>query len=69
MDTFSLSERRDKNEKILLVIKKNVAIPVSSSMIDTSLYFDILREVNTTRQNPSKLEEVFNMCSDLLLAI
>ena len=59
----------DKNERILLTIKKIVPIPVSSSMIDIALYFDILREVKTTRQNPNKLEEVFKICSDLLLAI
>jgi hypothetical protein len=59
----------DKNERMLLTIKKIVPIPVSSSMIDTALYFDILREVKTTKQNPNKLEEVFKMCSDLLLAI
>ena len=59
----------DKNERMLLTIKKIVHIPVSSSMIDTALYFDILREVKTTKQNPNKLEEVFKMCSDLLLAI
>ena len=69
MDKFSLPVRIDKNEKILLTIKKIVPIPVSSSIIDTSLYFDILSEVNTTRQNPNKLEEVFKICSDLLLAI
>ena len=38
-------------------------------MIETALYLDILREVKTTKQNPNKLEEVFKMCSDLLLAI
>lgn len=59
----------DKNEKMLLTIKKIVPTPVSSSIIDTSLYLDILREVNTTKQNPNKLEEVFKICSDLLLAI
>lgn len=59
----------DKNEKMLLTIKKIVPIPVSSSIMDTSLYFDILREVNTTKQNPNKLEEVFKMCSDLFLDI
>ena len=59
----------DKNERMLLTIKKIVPTPVSSSMTDTELYFDILREVKTTRQNPNKLEEVFKMCSDLLLDI
>jgi hypothetical protein len=59
----------DKNERMLLTIKKIVPTPVSSSMIDTALYFDILREVKTTKQNPNKLEEVFKMCSDLLLDI
>ena len=54
---------------MLLTIKKMVPIPVSSSMIETALYLDILREVKTTKQNPNKLEEVFKMCSDLLLAI
>ncbi len=46
-----------------------VPIPVNSSIIDTELYFDILREVNTTRQNPNRLEDVFKICSDLLFAI
>jgi hypothetical protein len=68
-DKFSLLERIDKNERIALAIKKIVPIPVNSSIIETALYFDILREVKTTKQNPNKLEEVFKMCSDLLLAI
>ena len=68
-DRFSLLIRVDKNEKTLLIIKKMDPTPLSSSMIDTELYFDILREVNTTRQNPKRFEDVFKMCSDLLLAI
>jgi hypothetical protein len=59
----------DRKERIALMIKKIVPTPVNSSIIDTELYFDILREVNTTRQNPTKLEEVFKICSDLLFAI
>ena len=64
-----LSVRMDKNDKKLQAINSIAATPVNSSMSVTSLYFDILREVNTIRQNPSKLDEVFKICEDLLFAI
>ncbi len=58
---FSFVERMDKNEKKQHVINKIQATPVTSSILDSSLTFDILSEVNTTKQNPNKLEDVFNM--------
>ena len=58
---FSFVERMDKNEKKQHAINKIQATPVTSSILDSSLTFDILSEVNTTKQNPNKLEEVFNM--------
>jgi hypothetical protein len=61
--------RIDKKDKRLLAINKIHATPVSSSIIDTSLNFDILSEVKTIRQNPIRFEEVFSICDDLLSAI
>lgn len=59
----------DKKEKIQLEIKKIHAIPVISSILDTSLNFDILSEVRTIRQNPNKLDDVLKICCDLLTVI
>jgi hypothetical protein len=59
----------ERKEKRLLAINKMHATPVNSSMSVTSLNFEILREVNTIRQNPSKLDDVFKICSDFLFAI
>ena len=61
--------RIDKKENIALPTKKIHAIPVNSSIIVTSLNFDILREVKTIRQNPNKLEDVLRICDDLSFAI
>jgi hypothetical protein len=61
--------RIDKKENRLHAINKIQATPVNSSIIDAPLNFDILREVNTIRQNPIKLEDVFRICGDLLSAI
>jgi len=66
---FSLVVRIDKKEKKQLDIKKIQATPVISSILETSLSFDILSEVKTTRQKPNKLDEVFKMCCDLLIVI
>jgi L-rhamnose mutarotase len=63
---FSFVERMDKNEKKQHAINKIQATPVTSSILDSSLTFDIFSEVKTTKQNPNKLEEVFNMCDELL---
>jgi len=65
----SFFARIDKKERKLLAINKIVATPVNSSIIETSLYLDIFREVKTTRQNPNKFEEVFKICPDLFSAI
>jgi hypothetical protein len=53
---------RDKKEKRLHAIKRMQAMPVISSILVTLEYLDILSDVSTTRQNPSRLEEVFRMC-------
>ena len=50
--------RIDKKEKRLHTISRTQATPVTSSIIDNSLYFDIFSEVKTTKQNPNKLEDV-----------
>jgi hypothetical protein len=52
----------DKKEKTLLPINMMDATPVNSSIMVWELNFDILIEVRTTRQNPSKLEDVFRIC-------
>ncbi|MEO8664918.1 MAG: hypothetical protein ABI462_05420 [Ignavibacteria bacterium] len=65
----SLLVRIDRKEKMLLAVKKIDAIPVSSSIIVISLYFEILSDVRTIRQNPSRLDEVFSMCADLFIGV
>ena len=58
---LGLFVRMERNENRLDIINNIAATPVSSSIIDTSLYLDIFKEVNTTKQNPNKLDEVFNI--------
>jgi hypothetical protein len=65
----SFDVRIDKKEKKQLAINKIHATPVISSILDTSLYFDIFREVRTIRQNPNKLDDVFRICCVLLFVI
>ncbi len=43
--------------------------PVISSMMVACANLDILIEVNTTKQKPIRLEEVFNMCGDFPFGI
>ncbi len=62
---FSLVVRIDKKEKKQLVINKIHAMPVISSIFETSLSFAIFSEVKTIKQKPSKLDDVFKMCCDL----
>ena len=54
----------DKNENILLLINMIVAIEVHSSMNVTLSNLNIFIDVNTRKQIPSKLAEVFKMCGD-----
>ena len=51
----------DKKEKKQLVVRKIQVTPVNSSIKDTSLNLVIFNEVKTTRQKPSKLDEVFRI--------
>lgn len=67
--TCSFKVLIDKNDKKLQTISNKAAIPVHSSISVASLYFEILREVNTIKQNPNRLEEVFKICGDLLFSI
>lgn len=53
-----LIERKDK---MLLLINKMVATEVHSSINVVSLNFKTFKEVNTKKQIPSKLAEVFKM--------
>ena len=69
MDNSSFEVLIDKNERRLLEISRMVATPVNSSIIEIALYRVIFSPVSTTRQNPSKFDEVFRMCSDLLCDI
>jgi Ca2+-binding EF-hand superfamily protein len=57
----------DKNDRIQLVINKNMAAVVNSSMIVLPEMLSNLSEVSTTKHNPSKLEEAFKICGDLSL--
>lgn len=63
---FGLLVRMERNENRLDIINNIAATPVSSSMMDTSLYLEIFNDVNTTKQNPNKLDEVFKICEVLL---
>ncbi|NVO08433.1 MAG: hypothetical protein HXX16_00585 [Bacteroidales bacterium] len=57
----SVLARIDKKENKLLPANKIHATPVNSSINDASLYFEILSDVKTTRQNPNKLVDVFKI--------
>ena len=63
---LSREVRIDKNDNKLHVINKIQATPVNSSIFVNWSYFEILSDVNTTRQNPKRLEEVFNICCGFL---
>jgi len=65
----SFCERMDKKENKLLAASIMHATPVNSSIMDTSLYFDIFSVVKTMRQKPNKLEEVVNICCELPFGI
>ncbi len=65
----SFEVRIERNENRQLPMSRIQAKPVNSSMRDTSLIFDIFSEVSTIRQKPSRFDEVYKMCSDLLFAI
>jgi hypothetical protein len=65
----SFDVRIDKKENMQLAINKIHATPVISSILDTSPNFEILSEVNTTRQNPNKLEDVLRICCVLMFVI
>jgi hypothetical protein len=58
----------DKNERIQLVINKNIAAVVNSSMIVLPEIFNSLSDVSTTKQSPRRLEDAFKMWGDLSLS-
>jgi hypothetical protein len=62
---FLIEPLMDKNERMQAAIKNMMATVVNSSMIVLPEMLSSLREVNTTKQSPSKLEDAFNMCGDL----
>jgi hypothetical protein len=55
----------DKKERMQLAIKRIMAIVVNSSIIVFCAMLSSFKEVNTTKQSPSKLEDAFNICGDL----
>lgn len=59
--------RIDRNAHKQLVINSTNEMAVTSSIIVTELNLKSLIDVNTTKQNPRKLEEAFNICGALLL--
>ena len=59
----------DKKESRQLIPKKTEMIPVTSSMNVKTLNPEILNVVNTTKQNPSKFDEVPNMFEAFSVAI
>jgi len=64
---FSDLLRIERNDKILLVMKRMVATEVHSSINVVPLNFRTFNEVSTRKQIPSKFAEVFKMCGALLL--
>lgn len=66
---LSFEVRSDKKAKRPHMINNMQATPVASSIKVTLLNFVIFNEVKTTRQKPSKFEDVLRMCGELLLAI
>jgi hypothetical protein len=64
---FLIDPLIDKKERIQAAIKSVMAIVVNSSIIVLPEMFSSLRDVSTTKQRPSKLEEAFNICGDLSL--
>ena len=68
-ERISLLERIERKERIQLIINVKADKPVISSMIVAVVNLEILIEVNTTRQNPSRLDELFKICGDFSAAI
>lgn len=56
----------DRKDKILLIINRIVATEVHSSINVVPLNFNTFIEVNTRKQMPSKLAEVFKIWGALL---
>jgi hypothetical protein len=65
----SLLDRIERKERIQLIISSMAASPVISSIKVAAANFEILIDVNTTKQNPSRLEELFKICGDFSVAI
>ena len=61
--------RIERKERIQLTISIIADTPVISSMIVAAANFEILIEVNTTKQKPSRFEELFKMCGDFSATI
>ena len=66
-DVFSFSFLIEKNESIQLTMKAMVATAVNSSISEDCFKCKTFNEVKTRKQSPSKLDEVFKMCEDLLI--
>jgi len=58
--------RIDRKEKMQLAIKNTIATAVSSSIKEPSLNSLTLSDVNTIKQKPSNVAEVFSICGEVL---
>jgi hypothetical protein len=58
---LSLFERIDKKERMQLIINTIAESPVISSMAVAVENLEILIEVSTTRQNPSRFDELLRI--------
>lgn len=67
--SFALVAYMDKKESRQLIPKKTEMPPVISSMKETTLKPEILKVVNTTKQNPRRLDDVPNMFEAFSVAI
>lgn len=68
-DRLSFFVRMDRKDSRQLITSRMAPMPVMSSMIVALPDLDTLMEVNTIKQNPSRLEEVLSMCGDFSVPI
>lgn len=62
---FLMEPLMDKKERMQAAMKNMMATVVNSSIIVLPEIFNSLRDVSTTKQSPSKLEDAFKICGDL----
>ena len=64
---FLIEPLIDKKDRMQAAMKSMMATVVNSSIIVLPAMFNNLREVSTTKQSPSKLDDAFKIWADLSL--